>query len=342
MRRDSEPPERARSGDPAGVADFHVVVRCSGERTESVARRLVRAQVESDEDISAVSEAPFEAALRAAYAAGIRAGRDWTITLDADVLLEGSAIARLLEHARQMPKHFLQLEGLVYDKLMGVYRQAGHRVYRTELLPAALREIPPTQSQLRPESSAVQRMGRLGHPSRYVSCVVGLHDHEQSYRDLYRKGVVHARKWSPLLPGLVRRCQQHMQADPDFLVLLKGLWDGLVDPAPVSIDRRLFTASACEALRALGIGEKDGIDDESAFVARFPAMFGEITSQHPACDATIMDKPRACDPPEPRVRSWRDGARARIAQRGLLRGGVACLGALLRRLGNGLDPQDTR
>jgi hypothetical protein len=318
------------------MEDFHVVIRCANERTQSVSWKLARHQAQADGELSVISEVPFEAALRAAYEAGIRAGKEWTITLDADVLLNNGAIARLLEHAQQMPAHFMQLEGLVYDKIVGRYRSAGHRVYRTELLPRALRHIPEDGSEIRPELFTVKQMGRDGHPSRYVSCLVGLHDYEQSYCDLYRKGMVHSKKWSPILPDLIRRCAQHMHADPDFLVILKGLWDGLALQDSLAIDRRLFANSAPEALRLLGIEEKGSIEDEDCFVKDFPVMFEDITSRNPASDA-ITDKPMQSDPADPEERGWFNQVQERISKHGLLRGSAASFGALLRLVGKTLD-----
>jgi hypothetical protein len=263
---------------------------------------------------------------------------EWTITLDADVLLCNNAIERLLEQAQQMPSHFVQLEGLIYDKILGAYRRAGHRVYRTELLTGALRQIPEPGNQLRPESFAIGQMRRLGHPSRYVSCVVGLHDFEQSYCDLYRKAMVHSGKHPSRLPDLIQRCAQHLNEDPDFLVILKGLWDGLVlQDAPVN-HRALIANRASEALTSLGIEEKDRIEDDSRFVKDFPLMFKDITSRNPESDATIMDRPeQSTNQTAPDERGWFDAVQDRISKHGLLRGSAASLGAMLRSVGQILD-----
>lgn len=285
--------------------------------------------------MSVISEVPFEVALRATYEAGIRAGKTWTVTLDADVLLSNDAISNLLEHARQMPTNYLQLEGRIYDKILGTYRRAGHRVYRSEFLPDALGQIPPPGIQIRPEYFTITEMGRLGHASRYVGCVVGLHDFEQSYSDLYRKAMVHAKKHTYLAPALIERCAERMHDDTDFLVVLKGLWDGLTTKASLTIDRRAFVDRASEALQVLGVREKDRIEDEDRFAKGFAQMFARIVSQERAPDIPVADDPckseAAADP------GWVGKAQLRIAKHGWAKGCTASLGALLKLVGHRLD-----
>ena len=55
--------------------DVHVVVRSANERTTSIAKRLARAQLGSDDNISVIAEVPFEAALRATYMIALDAGK---------------------------------------------------------------------------------------------------------------------------------------------------------------------------------------------------------------------------------------------------------------------------
>jgi hypothetical protein len=228
----------------------------------------------------------------------------------------------------------VELEGRVLDKITGRYRQAGHRIYRTELLPLALKQIPAPGSKIQPEYFTVQEMGRLGHPFRHVGCVTGLHDFEQSYCDLYRKALVHSRKMSSLVGALIQRCAERLHEDPDFRVILKGLWDGLTMNDPLKIDRRIFYDRASEALRVLGMEEKGRIEDEDHFISQFPAMFDALTSQDVPTDVPTLDEPRQASREE---RGWIVKVQDRIQKRGLIRGSAACVGALLRRVGQALD-----
>jgi hypothetical protein len=317
------------------VSNYHLVIRTAGERTESVATRLARFQSRDSDGISIICQAPFESALRASYEAGIRAGKTWTVTLDADVLLRKDAISGLLEHAQHMPTNYLQLEGRVFDKILGTYRQAGHRVYRTELLRKAIGQIPEPGSQIRPEYFTIAEMGRLGHPTRHVGRIVGLHDFEQNYCDLYRKAMVHSRKHASLVAGLIERCAERLHGDADFLVILKGLWDGLTTKASLTIDHRAFVDRAARALDELGIREKGRIEDEDRFLVEDLApMFGRIASEQRASDIPVVDEPRAPDAADP---GWVGKARQRISKHGWTRGCTASVGALLKLVGDRLD-----
>lgn len=321
--------------------DVHLVIRTSGERTTAVCRRLAIAAGLAEEDVTTVTEVPFEVALRICYEAAIGAAKKWTMTLDADVLLMPAAIPELLGFAEQMPPHFFHLEGKVFDKITGIYRQAGHRIYRTELLPLALARIPDPGAQIRPEFHTITQMVGLGYPSRLVASPVGLHDFEQHYVDLYRKSVVHATKHRELLPELIARSSRLSHADPDFLVILKGLWDGLVTADTVTIDARRYDDQAAHALHSLGIAEKAPIIDSAGFVRRCPVLLDEIQSAHPAPDFFVWDQVPASSavsaPPQSHLGSWFDKALGRIAERGPVRGSLASLGALLRLAGQRLE-----
>jgi hypothetical protein len=314
------------------MIDCHLVIRGTGERTEAAALELAKPQLATEHEISCIHCSPFEEALRATYEAGIRAGKQWTITLDGDVLLRPGALAELVKSAQEMPAHYFQLEGRIYDKVTGQYRQAGHRIYRTELLPAALKQLPAAGTQLRPETFVVLQMNSRGHPYRHVGCVVGLHDFEQSYSDLYQKALVHSKKTTVMLSRLIERCSRRAHEDTDFLVLLKGIWDGLTIEKSVTLDRRLYVNQATAALEELGIQEKADIDI-GEFLLSFEDRFMNVTRADPAPDVPVLDDLK---PVLERPR-WIDKAQRRFAKHGPIRGSAACLGALLKHVGHVLD-----
>jgi len=311
----------------------HLVLRASGERTQSVSMKLARLRLPDGAGVSLVSEAPFESALRASYEEGIRAGKQWTITLDADVLLGEGSLARLLDQAAKMPSHFFELKGRIYDKVTGTYRPAGHHVYRTELLSRALGQIPEPGSQLQPEYFTTLQMWRMGHPCRQEGLAVGLHDFEQSYCDLYRKAIVQSRKMAARAGDLIGRCAEHLHDDPDFLVILKGLWDGLMTRERLVVDRRQFAERALDALRALGLEEKAGLENEDRFIEAFPGMLAAVVSRHPVPRLLAATDPGLS---EAGASAWAK-ARDRIQRYGLVRGGVSSFGALLKLIGERLD-----
>jgi hypothetical protein len=247
-----------------------VIIRAAGERTSQVCRELLGMQIRGDA-VEIVNETPFEAALRRTYEIGLQRGAKWTMTLDADVLLREGAVAELVAEAERLPQHFAQIEGLVHDKLTGLFRKAGHRIYRTRLLTKALEALPPSGSQVRPEWTTLQRMEEWGFPSREVSLVVGIHDHEQYYRDVYRKAFVHANKHQVWLADIVSRCKSLRCTDDDFRIALRGLYDGLMSTNPVTIDAQAYSSNAQAAIRDLGLREKSAPERDIAsfsYVAR--------------------------------------------------------------------------
>jgi hypothetical protein len=321
--------------------DIHLVIRTTGERTASVAKKLAIVSGLVENEVTVVNEIPFEVALRACYEEAIRVGRKWTMTLDADVLLADTAVRRLLGLAEQMPSHFFQIEGKVFDKITGIYRQAGHRIYRTELLPLALEHIPAAGAQIRPEFHTITQMVELGYPSRVVPSLVGVHDFEQYYADLYRKSLVHARKHSELLPNVIARCSRLLPRDDDFLVILKGIWDGLLMQEALTIDVRRYEDQAACAMQSLGLAEKQPIVDSDGFVKMFPRFFSDIRSLYPTPDGAVWDHLPALSEsgtkPERVQRSWLAKTVGRIRERGAIRGSVAAFGALLRLAGQRLE-----
>ena len=250
-----------------------IVIRTADERTAAVCTELVSSQARRA-NIQVLNERPFEAALRKTYETGIRLAAPWTMTVDGDVLLRNGAIEDFVASAEELPSNFVQIEGRVHDKLVGSYRQAGHRIYRTALLSKALQLVPNPGEQIRPEFSVLHKMALLGHPSRRIGAVLGIHDYEQFYRDLYRKAFVHANKHPELIHHFVTRAKASMQYDLDFKVFLRGLRRGLEHSGPVHIDVAAFGDRAAE-LTSLGLQERPrlqpdafGFDDVDRLLAQ--------------------------------------------------------------------------
>jgi hypothetical protein len=313
---------------------FSLIMRASGERTVELSQALALRQVGGCADLVVIEKSPFEEALRASYEAGIRVGATWTITLDADVLLYDRAIDRLLTAASSMPDHFFELEGHIYDKVTGRFRQAGHRVYRTELLPKALPLIPPVGRVIQPEFHTVSAMRDDGHPFRHIGEVVGLHDFEQYFSDLYRKSRVHARKMGAHLPLLIQRCSALGRADPDFRIILKGLWDELTTDGKIAVvDSRHFSEEAAAAVRSLGLNEKTPVHSGNAQIDAIMARGEAMVASQPPPAQRWHDYEKELGPGE----SVWGKLVANVVKRGLLKGVAATAGAGLKTAGHWLD-----
>lgn len=310
--------------------DLTVIVKVAGERTVDAALSLLYDQVPADR-IVVVEETQSEVAIRRTYEIGIERAATWTMTLGADALVRAGAVGEFVAAAARQPSGVFQIEGRVFDKFTGVYRQAGQRIYRTSLLPLALPHLPAPGSSLRSEFSVLQAMTRLGYLVRPVPLVMGLHDFEQRYRDVYRTAVVHAIKHRPLLASMVERCLQQWR-DADFRVALRGLYDGLVLAAGGPVDpRRIDGLVDGTCLGDLGLTEKPPLD-VPAFRASFDQAYASILA------ANVPPRLDAFDAPGTRAwrRAW-ERYRGRVVDDGLVTATVASVGGWLARIGARLE-----
>jgi hypothetical protein len=162
------------------------VIRSNGERTKDLCVRLVNEQIEA----KCIEITPFTEALRRCFEIGIESKADWLLTVDADVLVFPGAVREFSKLAECMQSNVFHFQGVIRDKLYPRdLRPAGHRMYRVRELPNLIGLI---QDDIRVESSLVKRYQH--GTSVAVKNIFGLHDFEQWYADLRRKGRVHAIK----------------------------------------------------------------------------------------------------------------------------------------------------
>lgn len=272
------------------MIDFIVVIRSSNERTEKLCLDLVKKQAGTHEVI-VLHEKPFKRALEEGYRRAIEKKTKWLITVDADMLILPGAIKTLCSQAEEMPEHYIQLQGRIFDKISGDVRKAGPRIYRVSLLEKALRFSKKSEDTIRPESFVISAMSDAGHPSRYISYVTCIHDFEQYYADLYRKSIVHANKHKEILSRIILRAVENMKSDKDFKVILKAVWNGLMSSQSVSIDTRLFKDEAESALEDLRLNEKKELDESFDFNV---VLSNKIPKKIiiPSSDITFHDQPK--------------------------------------------------
>jgi len=245
------------------------IIRSVNERTLSACHAILSNDFPPT-DLHVVNEMPFEAALRTTFQIGISSGAEWVMTVDADSLLLPGAGARLIHAALDYPVSCFQFEGLLFDKFTNRLRNVGHRLYRARYLAKALTHIPGDGEEIRPEYVTLKRMEGQGFRSVQLSLVLGIHDYEQFYRDIYRKAFVYANKHHGWLPDIIALCQRRAPEDTDFLVALHGLHDGLFSPVRPRIDARDYGVKANDVLVSLGLHEKAllNIGNVAAYLAR--------------------------------------------------------------------------
>ena len=217
--------------------DLTVVVRSVGERTQNVCWKLIAEQV-PEENIVIINEQPFTAAIAKTFEVGLEKKKPWTLCIDADVMLREGAIVELLAMTQHLDDKVFEIQGNVLCKFYGGSRQAGNHLYRTSLLAKALQCIP-SNNVLRPETATILQMNSLGFPWIRKEMIVGLHDYEQYYIDIYRKAFIfaHKHRYISIIEPMWHRLAH---SDMDYQVALWGLKAGKNFEGEVKIDSRQF------------------------------------------------------------------------------------------------------
>ena len=215
-----------------------VIIRSAGERTEQLCKKLIIEQGISLENLIVIKEAPFSAALKKSYQLGIESGLKWTLCNDADVLLRPGAVETMVHFAEHQDEQVCEIQGYILDKFYGGPRNGGIHLYRTSLLPKMLKGIPPEGVNIRPEDHTIKAMAAIGYSAKTVPFLVGLHDFEQYYLDIFRKCFIHAHKHLDKAELLLSIWREKATSDMDYAVALHGFASGVEHYGEVFIDSR--------------------------------------------------------------------------------------------------------
>jgi hypothetical protein len=304
-----------------------IIVRSIGERTtaacELACRRLV-----PDAPVAIVREQPFERALQEMCRVAPELGRDWTLVVDADLLLTRTAV-EVLRHGHATQPGLFQFQAAIVDKFGLRARVAGPRLFSTPLLVEARKQVPQPGVSLRPETTMIEAMAQRGHPSATVAEIIAIHDFEQSYRDIYRKGILHGKKhrsWTKLVDEwLVRGA-----TDPDFAVLAAGFFDGLLSRFDRQSDETRESDACGDVLRRLGLSEKPEL---SAEAIRFEDVERIVNSgEWPWAYGVAGQKYQSAQP-----KSLTQRLSASVKELGVLRTGPYLLGRAIRETGRRIE-----
>lgn len=235
--------------------DACIVVRSVGERTTAACREILAAQFPPAGTV-VVQESPFSVAVRRTFEAGLDLGSEWTVAVDADVLLRPGAVTSLIELARSAPPEVFEVQVELLDKGFAVSRTCGFKAFRTRLLGQALDFVDDGAGLPRPETHVAHRMRDLGRPFVKHPVTLGLHDFEQDYRDLFRKGALHARKHENRMSYARRMWDRLGREDPDYRALSIGAEHGVAVPTRIVADARAVPSEVDELLAAEGLEPK--------------------------------------------------------------------------------------
>jgi len=257
-------------GGAQNTRSIKPILRSCGERTTDHAVRLL-ARIVPREDIAIIREVPFEKALRATYETALAAGREWTFVMDADVLPSPDKLGDAFALCEVGASDLFVFRGLVLDKFFGWPREVGNYFYRTELLGQALDLIPEAGTRVRPEFSTINAMRDRGHRVETITDLIyGIHDFEQFFSDLFRKGYVYAGK-HPGMDILMAAWQRQAAEDPDFRIMRAGAVAHRRHGVRVEIDARRFPRDLNDVLSKFGLVEKDPLPEPEVSPERVDA-----------------------------------------------------------------------
>ena len=233
-----------------------MIQRHAHERTCDAGRTLIEREfADVDADVVQVAAGDFPTTLRRCFEQAVEIGNPWTVTVDGDVLLLPGAGAALGELAGHMPHRVGHADVLVHDKVTGMARSAGVRLYRTSTMATALAHGD-WSGRERPETQLLASLD--GVVAWSPSVLVGLHDHEQYLHDLFRTAFVMAHKKAHQIVALRQRwVAQH--DDVDFLALIAGADAAARRELPTSFDSEAYRGHSDAFLAASGLAEKPAL-----------------------------------------------------------------------------------
>lgn len=244
-----------------------VVIRSVGERTAGLCRQMVCQQI-LDKHVFMTNISPFAKALKETYEIGLAQNVRWTLAMDADVLLLPGSIGKFIEYAETLIDSVFELEGFIVDKFLPSPRKGGIHLYRTALLEEALSFIQDSFLEIRPETYIKKKMAERGRICQVVEQIVGFHDFEQYYSDIYRKSFVQATKHTKEVNRIIYQWEDLASNDDDFRVALRGFSDGLGYSGQVTID------VGADCFRSVGsILDEMGIKEKEDIVAHDSGVF---------------------------------------------------------------------
>lgn len=205
-----------------------IIIRASGEQTQKILYNQINKQKKTEDDLIVLNEKVcFEKKLKQGFLKALDLDNDFTVFIDADILLKSNALKRIKIIAHQLDESALGFGLLLWDRFYDQPKFRGLHIYRTKHLKIALQYIPEEGEQLRPESFMKSKMLENGFEwknniSRYVA---GLHDYYQKPEDIYYKFLIRSKRSKDDIEILKKTLGENSKCN-DCVMALKGLEDG--------------------------------------------------------------------------------------------------------------------
>lgn len=162
-----------------------VILRSASEATENLCENLIRNQLKKNDLLIKCSYVPFFKTLEKAYKIAYSEKYNWTLMIDADVLIKSEAIENLISFGDKY--NHLVIQGYVLDYLYGGARSGGLHLYSYEAIKRIYELNPNINLKIRPETYCKNLICPNGYRFSSVPLIFGLHDYFQFENDYYRK-----------------------------------------------------------------------------------------------------------------------------------------------------------
>lgn len=203
--------------------DIYVILRSANERSLPLAEKALALETSH---YSLLEAYPFSKSLHEMFKIGKDLPFPYLLALDADVILHSGILKKIMTAA---PSCEFFLDFFVMDKFRGKCCSGCH-LYLNKYS-KALFEYPFLPNASRPENHLVLHFAKTHHLKyKSNSLVVGLHDYEQYYKDLYAKyyrRALRRKGEAEMLKAVIEARKAYFPGDKDFEVVLKGLSDGI-------------------------------------------------------------------------------------------------------------------
>jgi hypothetical protein len=272
--------------------NFTVIIRKSGERTAELCEWLVRQQV-ANSQIFIVEKSPFVKAVEETFRIGIEQNRQWTIAIDADVLLEDNAIDNILSDLKKLSKKFRDklflYQGYVACNLFKKYRAGGIHVYQTKYLYRALSKLSYDENILRPESFVYDKVIATGCVRIVAPQIVGYHAFEQFYFDIFKQGYFRSLKHKEYVGGLIESWINSNSDQTEFKSFMVGFMSGLMNQEKMVVDAEIMKEKLFDSFNETGVVERD--DLKASQVEKVMARIRWLVKNYTMEDVTMKVYP---------------------------------------------------
>jgi len=237
---------------------YTVIIRHRGERTLPLIRQIL--EQSRYFNVIEVSSNAFHQTLEESLELALTLSDPWVIMLDGDVIPSPFLLKNLVKKTMKMDKKTFVVVPNVFDKSFLMTRKAGIHIYNQSYLNLMINKFDKIADEDRPETKLNLMMQECGYKMCSSNIVIGLHDFEQYYKDLWLKGYVFSKKSQYWVKKCIDDWRKKSEKDLDYLALLDGYTFGLTQKLPINLRRTSGNYLLAEdSLEKINLDEKPAL-----------------------------------------------------------------------------------